>query len=304
MPTVGAIVPVHGEPRYLGEALDGLLGQDPLPDEVIVVDDASPRPIRLPPGHRDACRLMRREQRGGPAAARNDALTQLSADLVALCDADDWWRPGKLRAQLDALGAHPRAELCFGSAEIIGPGGERTDERWEELPPGPLAGLDLVPLLYERNPIPTSSVLVSRAALGRVGGFGNLPQAEDQDTWLRLAAAGIEFLNEPSAVVRYRRHPGGLTADVANLATASLELHRRHAKLVGEAAALRAEAADRRALADGLARRRDWAGARRELAHSGALEPLEKRDRRRRAAMAIPGLRRLIGRGDPYRGRT
>ncbi|MDQ6806200.1 MAG: glycosyltransferase family 2 protein, partial [Actinomycetota bacterium] len=36
------IVPVYGSAPYLFEALEGVLGQNPPPDDVIVVDDGSP----------------------------------------------------------------------------------------------------------------------------------------------------------------------------------------------------------------------------------------------------------------------
>ena len=72
--------------------------------------------------------------------------------------------------------------------------------------------------------------------------------AEDWDLWLRLAARGEPFVCAPDAVVRYRRHPGGLTADVAALARCQLELHRAHGALVEPAVRERALAADEAAL--------------------------------------------------------
>src|SRR5919205_856567 len=100
-PRVAVIVPVHGEAPYLAEALDSLLGQQPAPDEVVVVDDCSPQPVRA-----DDVRVIRREERGGPAQARQTGLEQTEAELVALCDSDDAWEPGKLALQLDALERH------------------------------------------------------------------------------------------------------------------------------------------------------------------------------------------------------
>ena len=72
--------------------------------------------------------------------------------------------------------------------------------------------------------------------------------AEDWDLWLRLATAGEPFVCAPDAVVRYRRHPGGLTADIAGLARCQLELHRAHGELVAPEVRERALAADAAAL--------------------------------------------------------
>jgi len=247
---IGVIVPVHGFAPYLAEALDCVLGQRPAP-ETVVVDDASPEPLVLHPDHSRRCSLVRRSVCGGPAAARATGLQALPAavDVIALCDGDDAWTDGKLEAQLAAFERHPAAALCFGRALVVGADGRPTGERWTQLAPGPHAGPPLQRLLYAANPIPTSSVMVRRAALAAAGGFESpLRVAEDWDLWLRLAARGETFVCAPDAIVRYRRHPGGLTADVAALARCQLELHRAHGDLVEPAVRERALAADAAAL--------------------------------------------------------
>jgi glycosyltransferase involved in cell wall biosynthesis len=248
---IGVVVPVRGFAPYLVETLDCVLGQDPAPAEVVVVDDASDEPLALHPDHAARCTLVRRDACGGPAAARASGLEALSpgVELVALCDADDAWAAGKLAAQVAALGRFPEAGLCFGRAFIVGADGRPTGERWTELAAGLHGGTELRERLYAANPLPTSSVVLRRAALEAVGGFASpVRLAEDWDLWLRLAAAGYGFVCEPAAVVRYRRHPGGLTADVAALARCQLELHRAHGALVADDVRERAVAADAAAL--------------------------------------------------------
>ena len=50
------------------------------------------------------------------------------------------------------------------------------------------------PVVFERNPIPTSSVVVQRADLLAAGGFAGPPPCEDQDLWLRLLRRGARFV--------------------------------------------------------------------------------------------------------------
>jgi len=128
-----------------------------------------------------------------------------------------------------------------------------TGERWADIPPGPFG----LPALYEHNPIPVSSALVSRAALHAAGGYGGaFPDfAEDWDLWLRFARRGLTLLSVPAARIRYRRQAGGMTADVAALAAAQIRLHRAHGDLVDAATRRRALARDRRALARDRVRR-------------------------------------------------
>jgi glycosyltransferase involved in cell wall biosynthesis len=300
---LAVLVPVRAPALFLAQTLDGLLSQEPAPDVVVLVDDGSQPALVLHPDHAVRCSLIRREASGGPAAARADGLgAAADADLVALCDADDVWQPGKLAAQLDALGRHPDVALAFGSATIVDVDDRPTGERWEEIAPGPHAAAELAPRLYERNPIPTSSVVMRRSALDDAGGFETpLRLAEDWDLWLRLLERGGEFVSVPEARVRYRRHPGSLTADVAALAECQLALHECHAPLVDDATARRCLAADNVGLARGRARRRDWRGARAALRAARKLRGPTSGERALAVALALPVARRALGRRSPYR---
>jgi glycosyltransferase involved in cell wall biosynthesis len=268
---IGVIVPVHGFAPYLAETLDCVLAQEGAGAvEIVVVDDASRLALELHPDHAPHCRLVRREACGGPAAARETGLAALgdAVSLVALCDADDAWLPGKLAVQRAALEESAEAVACFGRALIVGADGRATGERWAELRPGLHADAPLTTLLYESNPIPTSSMVLRRRALEEAGGFASpVRVAEDWDLWLRLAARGGGFVCLAQTLVRYRRHPDGLTADVEALARCQLELHRAHAGLVGDEVRERALAGD-----------------------AAALRAAQRR-----------GLRALVPRRDPYR---
>jgi hypothetical protein len=219
---------------------------------------------------------------------------------VACADADDVWLKDKLAVQLRALERERGAALCFGAAMIIGPDGEPTGERWRTFDPGPLTSSVLAPLLFEHNPIPTSSVLARRTALLAAGGFAGPPQCEDWALWLRLLERGERFVFEPRSRIAYRRHSEATTADLAALAEASMVVHDAHRSLVDEETHRRVRAADLTALARGRIRERRYAAARAGLRAAAALQPPGARDRALRAALSVPGLRALLGRRRPY----
>jgi hypothetical protein len=278
---VGVIVPVKSPAPFLDEAL-GSLEQDPAPDAQAVVHD---------------------EDGAGPAGTRERGLAQLAdCDWIALLDADDVWEPGKLAAQREAIARHPDAVVCFGRATAIGDDGRATGERLPELPAGLHTAEALAPVLYRSNPIPTSSALVRRDALVRAGGFaGPAPLASDWDLWLRLVTQGGSFVCEPAARIRYRRHKGGVTADVAAMAESMLAVHAAHGGLVDADSRRRAESRDLVLLARGRIRQRRYREAGEALARADVLLPLRGRESLLRRLVGVPGVRSVLGRRQPYR---
>lgn len=291
---VAAIVPVFGDAPYLDEALDSALDQDPAPESVVVVDDASPSPLTLAPRHQRRCMLVRRDHNGGPAGARATGLAHTDATLIALLDCDDSWEPGKLAAQLGAFKREPAAGICFGAATVIDGGGRVTGERLAQVAPGLHDPAALGRELFDRNPIATSSTLIRRDAIDRAGGLDH-PETDDLGLWLRLAEAGVGFLFEPAARVRYRRHAAGISADLrvgARIALAALDAH---GQLLDVGARDRARRDWLSLLARGEFRARRYDEGRAALNAAAQAAPLAPRERALAAVAAVPGLRALLG---------
>jgi glycosyltransferase involved in cell wall biosynthesis len=295
---VDVIVPAYGPSPWLAEALDSALAQDPAPAAVVVVDDCSPEPLRLEPRHGERCVLVRRERNGGPAAARATGLERSDAPLVALLDADDAWEPGKLAAQLEALAATPGAAVCFGAATVVDEAGAPTGEEFAAVEPGVHAAGEMARMLFRRNPIPTSSAAIRRSAVDASGGFDH-PETDDLGSWLRLALGGSDFVFEPRARIRYRRHRGGQSSDLrvgARLALAALDAH-GHVLDDDERRGLRR---DWLALsARGEFRARRYAAGRDALRRAAREAPLAPRERALAVVAAVPLARSALGRRAP-----
>jgi len=100
-PSVGVVVPTRERPEQLREALAAVLAQE-YPGELVVVvvfdgtePDASLDTARV--------RALPNARPPGLAGARNSGILALDTDLVAFCDDDDTWLPGKLVAQVRLL---------------------------------------------------------------------------------------------------------------------------------------------------------------------------------------------------------
>ncbi|HET7760890.1 MAG TPA: glycosyltransferase, partial [Phycicoccus sp.] len=103
---VTVVIPVRGEVPP-----DLLAGLGPVA-AVVVVDDASPVPVTVPDRTPTGApvTVVRRPERGGPAAARNTGLAAVGTELVAFVDADCVPRPGWLDGLLPHL-ADPRVAV-------------------------------------------------------------------------------------------------------------------------------------------------------------------------------------------------
>ncbi len=211
MPRVTVAIPAYNAADFLGETLASVRGQTYGDLEIIVVDDGSTDGTAALAETVPGTRVLRRE-RGGPAAARNDAVSSGTGELIAVVDADDLWLPTKLERQIAALDLHPEAVLAATGVESIGAASGRG--------PTPSAG-NVTAALIAENFITNSTVLVRRTALERAGGFDTDPDlvsVEDYDLWLRLSLAG-PFAAVPDVLVQRRVHEANISADSLRLYT-------------------------------------------------------------------------------------
>ncbi len=114
--TVSVVVPVYNAQRYLGQAIESILGQEYPATEIIMVDDGSMD------GSYDLARSFSgvrviRQANGGSAAARNSGIRLATGEYLAFLDADDLWMPGKLDLQLAALQQDSNLNLVAGYVE-------------------------------------------------------------------------------------------------------------------------------------------------------------------------------------------
>jgi glycosyltransferase involved in cell wall biosynthesis len=203
-PSVCVVIPTHNRPALVRRAIGSVLAQNyagPL-DVLVVFDRACPdTTLERDIGGRTV-RVLANDRTPGLAGSRNTGILATTASLVAFCDDDDVWLPGKLEAQVAALQAEAGAEFVT-TAMTVDYSGERSVRR---------AGRDRVDhasLVRSRMAmLHSSSFLADRVAL--VGGIGlvdeTLPRsmAEDWDLLLRASARRpIVHVDEPLVQVTW-----------------------------------------------------------------------------------------------------
>lgn len=205
LPRVSAVVPTRDRPELLRAAVRALLDQDyPGELEVVVVYDRSePDPTLTElsrPGR--PVRVTENGRTPGLAGARNTGTLAATGELIAFCDDDDEWLPGKLSVQVAALTTTPGAEFVSGGIRVSYDG--HTVDRL--LPRDRITFADL---LRDRMTELHPSTFLFRAAVLH-DGFGLVNEeipgsyAEDYEFLLRAARrAPLVNLRTPLVLVRW-----------------------------------------------------------------------------------------------------
>ncbi|MER7444376.1 glycosyltransferase family 2 protein [Micromonospora avicenniae] len=206
-PSVSVVVPTRDRPELLRAAVRAVLEQEhPGPMEVVVVHDQSEPDRSLEglsrPDRR--VRVIRNERTPGLAGARNAGTLAAEGELIAFCDDDDEWLPGKLGAQIAAMAAAPEADLVSCGIRVSYDG--HTVDRVLDRDRVTLADL-LRDRMTELHP---STFLIRAAALR--DGFGLVDEqipgsyAEDYEFLLRAArSAPLVNLRTPYVLVRWHK---------------------------------------------------------------------------------------------------
>ena len=188
---LSVVIPVYQRQRELDCAVRSLESEASLISEVVVVDDASPEPIALhvPEALRKKARLVRLGENVGSSAARQTGIDRSDGDLVAFLDSDDAWLPGKLAAQLLLMDrADPMTAVATGWQAVD----IELQRMYTRIPKNGDTLRDFTSGCWY---CPGSTVMISRAALDRVGASDpGLRRLEDFEWFLRFALAGGRVL--------------------------------------------------------------------------------------------------------------
>jgi glycosyltransferase involved in cell wall biosynthesis len=198
------VVPTRDRAVLLRRAVESITTQD-YPGHITVVavyDESDLDPSLESVSDGRTVIVLRNTRTPGLAGGRNTGLLALETDLVAACDDDDVWLPGKLSRQVNALLGDPHAE--FSSTAIVVDYGGTESVR--------LAGRDrfaYADLLPKRWPMLHSSTFLAwrKAQLDGIGLYDeSIPHSmsEDWDILLRAARRHeIVHVDEPLVRVEW-----------------------------------------------------------------------------------------------------
>ena len=203
MPKISVVIPTYNRADLISETLDSVLAQTYRDFEVIVVDDGSTDDtIKLLSKYGQDIRIIGQENQGA-GSARNTGIREAKGEFIAFLDSDDLWLPKKLERQIAFLDRNRDLSWVYTDVEVFD--GESGRKLYILGQCSRLYEGDILPYLFLKNFIPSSTLLVRRSIFNEIGAFKTLPMAQDCDMWLRIAALyPVGLIAEPLA--RYRIH--------------------------------------------------------------------------------------------------
>ena len=230
-PRVSVVIPCYNYGHFLPDCVHGVLEQDGVEVEVLIVDDASPdgsaTVAREIAASDPRVGLIEHRVNAGHIATYNEGLAAVGGDYVVLLSADDLVTPGSFRRATALLEAHPEVAMVHGFARTFTdrPPPARTGVRsWTVWP-----GAEWIGRVSRAggNPVATPEVMLRNDVMRKLEGYDSrVPHAGDFLMWLRAAAlGGIGRVNGVDQAY-YRVH--GNNMHVQQFAGADTDLRQRH----------------------------------------------------------------------------
>lgn len=203
-PCVSILMSVFNGEEYLRSAIQSIMDQTVDAWEALVVDDgstdSSARIVAEYAAVDQRVHLLQIDH-SGQARALNHGLAFVRAPYVARIDHDDLMKPHRLADQLECMTENQDLVLLGSSAEFVDSTG-----RPYFVHQMPLDDSSLRKALVRYNPFFHSATMLRTDAAREVGGYRDLPAAQDYDLWMRMSRVGqLGNLGEPLVSLRIHR---------------------------------------------------------------------------------------------------
>lgn len=202
----------------LREALNSVINQSTVPDEVVLVKDGPlseelDKTIKdLKNKHPNLFTIVSINRNVGLGRALDIGLEYCSNPLVARMDADDISVKNRFSLQLQYLQQNPSVALVGGYMRE----NTRITTRDSFVRTVPITPEKVEKTAHIRNPMNHPTVMFRKNAVESVGGYQDLQSIQDYDLWVRMLMEGYKLANIPEILVitdediNYYQRRGGI----------------------------------------------------------------------------------------------
>ncbi|MDT0649294.1 glycosyltransferase family 2 protein [Autumnicola edwardsiae] len=201
---VSVIMPAYNCAEFITEAMLSVQKQTYSHWELLVIDDASKdftlSKVRNFAKEEPRIKIFRNKKNKGTGFSRNKGIKAAQGDFIAFLDADDLWKPDKLKTQLDFMKRNDLS-VSYTSYERITENGQKRNEIVEALP------YLTYPKLLKANYIGSLTGIYDVTQLGKIYA-PEVRKRQDWALWLAAVKKGgtAKGIKEPLALYRMRRN--------------------------------------------------------------------------------------------------
>jgi glycosyltransferase involved in cell wall biosynthesis len=236
---ISVYITSYNQKAFLKEAIDSVLAQTLLPNEIVIIDDASTD------GSQDLIQeyCLREtniishfnKENKGITKNRNLALSLVTGDLITWLDGDDVYLPDKLKTQFELI-QQTNADLVYTNFYISEDQIDSIKRVWcsdiSQLPQGNNILKEVLSRNFPRNAL-FRYEMITRDLLNEIGGYDEkIDIYEDFEYRIRLAEkANTAFSMKALSI--YRLHGKGLSNKEKSVHLSCLNyIHEKHKKLI------------------------------------------------------------------------
>lgn len=188
MTTISAIITYRNRKAYLVSAINSIMNQSHRPNEIIIVDDNSEKPIEIEDLNLNSDTEIKidiyyNNENKGSNYSRNLGARKAKSEIIMFLDDDDTWEPQKIEDQLLVFNDQNIGLVYTGKKIVIS-----SDRSHVVRKSFPKKNGDLSKLIFTNNWIgSTSCVAVRKEIFDLSGGFDeSLKSLQDYDLYLRI----------------------------------------------------------------------------------------------------------------------
>ncbi|MDF1561378.1 MAG: glycosyltransferase family A protein [Bacteroidales bacterium] len=203
---ISVVIPLYNKKETVLRALDSVLNQTVLPEEIIVVNDGSTDGSEQVVAQLDhpLIRLVSQSNQG-VSAARNRGVAEAKNEWIAFLDADDEWLPEFFQTITELHENYPDCSVAATAYYMQDTESRRERNHLSKLKfKGDNGIIDnyFQVASCSHPPLNSSAVAIKKEAIESIGGFpAGVTSGEDLLTWARLAAVfTIAYAIKPQSV--------------------------------------------------------------------------------------------------------